>query len=349
MHSALEIPYLLLGGVLIGSLAAGYIQMIQGFARLSHWPFWSRALLAGAITAAAAAFLPEVMGVGYDTVNDIMVAQLSIGLMALLVVAKAVSSAATVGLGMPVGLIGPSLFVGAAVGGIFGNTLVLWQGADISVGLYVMLGMCAMMGAVLQAPLAALMAVLEMTENTNLILPAMVIIVVATMVTSQVFRQRSVYITTLNTLGLQYPPNPVTLHLQRVGVTAIMDRSFIRLQSRIGLREARDALQEKPNWIVVDGEQGDILAVLNPADLAAFIGDWSDDDATEKIDLLKLPGQRMDATTISARATAMQVQQELSRTNVEACCVTRTTAPMITPVVGIVTQNHIDNYRNVTE
>ena len=73
-----------------------------------------------------------------------------------------------------------------------------------------MLGMSAMMAAVLQAPLAALMAILEMTGNPNIILPAMLIIVVATLTTSELFNCRGVFLTTLNALGLQYPPNPVT-------------------------------------------------------------------------------------------------------------------------------------------
>ncbi len=348
MHSLFEVFYLIIGGVLIGGIAAAYIQMVQAFARLAEWPFWLRLLLAGAITAGAAVLLPQVMGVGYDTVNEIMVAQVSIGIMFALVLAKAVTSAAAVGLGMPVGLIGPTLMLGAAVGGIFGNSLVYWQGAEISVPFYVMLGMCAMMGAVLQAPLAALMAVLEMTANTNLMMPAMVIIVVATLISSQVFGQRSVFITTLNTLGLQYPPNPVALHLQRAGVTAIMDRSFLRLDANISLADAQVALKQQTNWIVVnDDDSNGVRAVLNPGDLAAFIEEREDMDAD--INLLQLPGQRMDVTTISSQATVMQVQQALTRTQVEACCVTRTTAPMITPVVGIVTQNHIDNYRNLTE
>ncbi len=350
MHSVLEIPYLVLGGILIGALAAGYIQLIQAFARLSDWPFWIRAVLAGTITGGIALFLPQVMGIGYDTVNDIMVAKVSIFIMAALVIGKTISSAATVGLGLPVGLIGPSLLIGAAVGGIFGNSLVYWQGADISVGLYVMLGMCAMMASVLQAPLAALMAVMEMTGNTSLVLPAMVTIVVATLVTSQVFKQRSVFISTLNTLGLTYPPSPVALLLQKTGVTAIMDRSFVRLPFSVSPDEARSALEEQPSWIVVDGEDSSVQAVLNPADLAAFMEEGPEaTEADDTINLLKLPGQRMDVTSVNAQATVMQVQDALTRTGVEACCVTRTTAPMINPIVGVVTQSHIDNYRNVSE
>jgi len=347
MYSLLEIPYLILGGLLIGCIAAGYIQLIQAFARLDQRPLWLRLFLAGAITASVAVYLPQVMGVGYDTVNEIMLTKVSVFLLAALLVGKAFTSAAAVGLGMPVGLIGPTLFIGATVGGIFGSLLIGWQGADISLGLYVMLGMCAMMGAVLQAPLAALMAVMEMTANTNIILPAMVTIVVATLVTSQVFKQRSVFISTLNTLGLQYPPNPVALHLRRVGVTAIMDRSFARSSASISAQEAREMLARQPKWIVVDDEEGNLAAVLNPSDLAAFMQDreFSDD---ESIRLLRLPGRRMDVTTIGSEATVMQLQQTFDKTQTEACCVTRTTAPLIKPVVGIVTQNHIDNYRNTS-
>ncbi len=348
MHSAFEIFYLILGGILIGSIAAGYIQLIQAFARLSEQPLWQRITLGGAITATVAVFLPQVMGVGYDTVNQIMLTEVSIIVLLALLIGKTLTSAAAVGLGMPVGLIGPTLFMGASVGGIFGSLLITWQGADISLGFYVILGMCAMMGATLQAPLAALMAVMEMTANTGIILPAMVIIVVATLVTSQVFGQRSVFITTLNTLGLQYPPNPVTLHLQRVGVTAIMDRSFLRLPPKISATQVQEILDKKPNWLVIEDEDSMLTAVLNPSDLAAFVED-RELGPDEDIRLLRIPGQRMDVTTIGSEATVMQVQERLEATQAEACCVTRTTAPMINPVVGVVTRRHIENYRNTSQ
>lgn len=357
MHSALlEIPYLVLGGLLIGSIAAGYIQLIQAFARLSEQPLWQRITMAGAITATFAMFVPQVMGIGYDTVNQLMVAHVSIIILIVILLAKAITSAAAVGLGMPVGLIGPSLFIGAAVGSIFGSLLGLWQGADVSLSFYVILGMCAMMGAVLQAPLAALMAVMEMTANTTIILPAMVIIVVASLVTSQVFKQRSVFITTLNTLGLQYPPNPVTLHLQRVGVTAIMDRSFARLPAQVNIGLAKSTLAKQPKWIVIEDEQSEPSAVMNPRDLAAFLdslssgGEESDEQNSDdiQIKLLQIPGRRQDVTTIGAESTVMQLQDHFDKTQSEACCITKTSAPMINPVVGVVTRSHIENYRDTT-
>ena len=347
-YSLFEIIYLVLGGLVIGIIAAGYIQLTQAFARLSLQPVWRRLTLAGALTAGVGFFLPQVMGLGYDTVNEIMNAELSIVLLVLLLTGKALTSAAAVGLGMPVGLIGPTMFMGAAFGGVFGNLLIAWHGPDISIGFYVMLGMCAMMAAILQAPLAALMAVVELTANTGMVLPAMVIIVIATLTSSEIFKQRSVYITTLNTLGLQYPPNPVTLHMQRVGVTAIMDRAYIRVAHAVTVNSAREILQKKPNWIVVENEDSILSAVLNPADLEAFMTgrDFADE---ELIRLLSIPGRRMDVSTIGAEATVLQVQEMLEKTGTEACCVTRTTAPLINPMIGLVTQREIENYRNTSQ
>ena len=230
MNSLLEIPYIVLAGVLIGCVASGFNLAVQLFSRLAHWPFWLRALFAGAITGLAAITVPEIMGVGYDTVNGAMLGQIGLTTLLAIVVFKTLASAGAVGLGIPVGLIGPTFVIGAAVGGALGIVGEMLQpGEAASVGLYVMLGMAAMMAAVLQAPLASLMAVLELTANPNLILPAMLIVVVATLVTNVVFKQKSVFLSTLETLGLQYPPNPVTLHLQRAGVSAIMNRDVVRL------------------------------------------------------------------------------------------------------------------------
>ena len=129
------------------------------------------------------------------------------------------------------------------------------------------------MAAVLQAPLAALMAVLELTANPNVILPAMLIIVVATMVSGTLFKQKSVFLSTLNTLGLRYPPSPVTLHLQRAGVTAIMNRKVKRLSFVSESENVRDTLLDAPSWVAVENEPGDIRCILNVSDLRIFLDD----------------------------------------------------------------------------
>lgn len=345
LASLTEIPFIVLCGIVIGALAAGYTRLVELFTRLHERPFWLRALLAGLVTAAAAYVAPEIMGVGYDTVNAAMAGELALTALLIVAVLKSLSSAAAVGLGMPVGIIGPTFVIGAAVGGALGILGdVLGNGEAASTGFYVMLGMAAMMAAVLQAPLAALMAVLELTANPNVILPAMLVIVVATMVTGVTFRQKSVFLSSLSTLGLQYPPNPVRAHLQRAGVGSIMNRSLSRLGERCSAGDARQALASGPRWIVVETEPGQVRCVLNAMDLQAHLEEAEPDDDAE-VHLLRIPGVRRDAGDIDYRATLEEAYAKLRSPEIEALCVRRTSAPMIASVRGVITQEDIENYR----
>jgi CIC family chloride channel protein len=346
MGSLLEIPYIVLAGIAVGCVASAFIRLVQEFARLGNRPFWLRAFAAGGITGLAALIVPEVMGVGYDTVNGAMLGQIAVTSLLLIVVMKVLCSAAAVGLGLPVGLIGPTFVVGAALGGVLGWLgNFLYPDAGASVGLYVTLGMAAMMGAVLQAPLAALMAVLELTANPRLILPAMLIIVVAALVTSVVFRQKSAFLLTLETLGLKYPPDPVTLHLQRAGVASIMNRALVRLANPCPVEEALLALARQPLWIVVETSPGHVRCVLRATDLMVYLNELPAREESEAIDLLEIPGQRLDVGNLDHRATLAEAQAVLDEGEAEALCIRRTTAPLIESVVGVVTQRDIDDYR----
>ncbi|MFW6094670.1 MAG: chloride channel protein [Pseudomonadota bacterium] len=345
LNSLLEIPYIVLCGVVVGLFAAAHARLVQLFARWQRWPFWFRALTAAALTSAAAVGAPEVMGVGYDTVDAAMAGDLALATLLAVVVLKAASSAAAVGLGMPVGLIGPTFVVGAALGGALGLVgAELQPGETASTGFYVMLGMAGMMAAVLQAPLAALVAVLELTSNVNVILPAMLIIVVATMIPAVPFRQKPVFLSTLETLGLQYPPSPVTLHLQRAGVASIMSRSFARLPVECTVDQAREALARRPRFIVVELASGQARSVMNAADLRAYLAE-SAASGDDKVALLRIPAKRRDAADIDYRATIEEAQIALRAPGVEALCVRRTSAPMIAPIRGVIAQEDIDNYR----
>lgn len=364
LESLLEIPYIAFAGVIIGAIAAGFIFLVQAFARFGSRPFWLRALLAGSLTGCVAIIAPEVMGVGYDTVNGAMMGQIALSSLLLIVVLKVLTSAAAVGLGLPVGLIGPTFVIGAAVGGALGIIGgYLQPTAATSTGFYVMLGMSAMMAAVLQAPLAALLAVMELTANPNLVLPAMLIIVVATMVTSVVFKQKGVFLSTLDTLGLQYPPDPITLHLQRAGVGSIMNRDVARLPHICTLQDAKIALAGKPRWIVVETTPGEIRCVLSASDLMVHLEDQDarsaetnievvdasdneeEDEQPAEVCLLDIPGERKDVVNIDIRATIEQAQQALRDVEAEALCVRRLAAPLIESVLGVITQEDINSYR----
>jgi len=273
-----EIPFIILAGLMIGCLAAAFNTLVELFSKIRQWSFPMRGLVAGAICGICAFATPQVMGIGYDTVNGALLGNIAITTLLLLVLTKSIASAACLGFGLPLGIIGPTLFIGASFGGVLGLLGQSIAPSEVSSpGLYVMLGMSAMMGAVVQAPLAALMTVLELTANPNVILPAMLIIVVATLVCSEVFQKQSIFLTSLKNMGLEYPPSPVTLHLQRAAVASLMHRNFIRMPEKVTASEARAVLERKPLWIVVEENNNTAHCLLNPSDLAA----WLDELAAE--------------------------------------------------------------------
>ena len=341
-----EIPFIILAGVMIGCIAALYITLVQQFSRLHSWSFPMRGLVAGALTGVCALLTPEVMGIGYDTVNGALLGGIAITTLFLLVLTKSIASAACLGLGLPLGIIGPTIFIGASFGGVLGLLgQAIAPAGSSAPALYVMLGMCAMMGAVVQAPLAALMTVLELTANPNIILPAMLIIVVATLVTSEVFNKQSVFLTTLKALGLEYPPSPVTLHLQRAAVASIMQRGFVRLPAVTLPQDIEAALGRKPSWIVVEESSNTAHCLLNPRDLRAHLTELNPEE-DESIDLLSIPGQRENVVNVDIRATLQEALSAMDKNGAQAACVRRTSIPLVAPIMGVFTRNDINNYRS---
>ncbi|MBT8126947.1 MAG: chloride channel protein [Gammaproteobacteria bacterium] len=179
--SLIELPMILVMGVLIGLLAAGFILAVQYIATQTiNWRPLPAYVLAGLVTGVLAQWAPEIMGLSYDALNRIFHNGMDLQTLLLLVVAKLVATAFAIGLRVPGGLIGPSLVVGGSVGGIIALLLFEWS-TDYTgtAGFYAMIGMVAMMGAVLRAPLAALVALVELTGNLNIILPGMLAVVAA--------------------------------------------------------------------------------------------------------------------------------------------------------------------------
>lgn len=350
MNSLMEIPWILVIAIIIGVAAAVFIQLVDTMGRYHHRPVLLRLAVCGLLMVPFALLIPEVMGIGYDTVDLAIHGHLTFWLLLGAGIAKLMITSLTIGLGMPSGVIGPTIFMGATLGGAMGLI-----GAQIapetasSVGFYAMLGMGAMMGAVLQAPLAALMALMELTRNPHIMLPGMLIITTASLVTSEAFGKKSLFLTILKNQGLSYQNSPVIQALRRVSVGAIMDRSILRTERHLSTDEARKILKSEPKWLVVEGSSGP-TALLPAVDLARYIED-AEELAEEKeaklpetIDLMEIPANRRDVAPVQYQATLEEALDEFDSTNAEALYVQRHVAPMIQRVYGIVLKSDIESY-----
>ncbi|MCB1792074.1 MAG: chloride channel protein [Gammaproteobacteria bacterium] len=349
LHSAdlAELGLVLLISVLAGAVSALFVQSVQTVGQRAkqiglHW----RMLLAGLSVGVIAQVLPQVMGIGYDTVGVALNGGLAVGLLLALLFGKLLATSLCIGLGVPGGLIGPVLFIGAMLGAAVAGIAELTS-VELGdhPGLFVLVGMGAMMSASLQAPLAALVAMLELTDQPEVIMPGMLAVVVAGITASEVFGKDSLFITMLRANGLDYVAAPVHQALRRIGVASVMERRFARIERNPDLTRARKALADNPLYLLIDTEQAQV--VMPAADLARHLAaddvrNDSDPDAETTIDLLSIPGERLDAHNIEVQANLHEAWDMFEKTAAEALIVRRMTAPGIYRVYGIITPDRVE-------
>lgn len=346
----LELPAVILLGLLVGSLSAGFTQMLKTtVSGTKNIAIWWKTIIAGVIVGTIALVFPEVMGIGYDSLNAALLGQLGAGTLALLLVAKLLATTASIGLGVPGGTIGPSLFMGGLVGSLLGLGLqVLFPDASPNPGAYALLGMGAMMGASLQAPLAALTAMLELTHSPETILPGMLVVVVAALTSSEAFREQSLFITLLRSTGLDYDANPVLQALRRAGVGSVMERSFKRCKPVMEPDQAQEILKEAPRWLLVVGEAGPshVLALRELEKYLLAQKELPEKERDTSVDLLAIPGNRYRVSPVHLNATLQEALDVLKTTGHEALFVERMSAPGIRPIYGVLTREMLEaSYR----
>ena len=349
MNSLWEIPYMAFAGLVIAACAAIYIKLQHYFQHSAPKSIIPRLAAAGAVTGFVALFVPQVMGLGYDTVSQAMQGEIGLNLLMIIIASKLFVTTFSLGMGMPGGVIGPSLFIGACIGGVIsviGSTLAPEYAA--SSGFYVALGMAAMMGAILNAPLAALMTILELTYNPNIIFPSMLVIVVSCFATRQFFGCEGIFQMQLKAAGKSVSRGPAQQILSRVGVRSVMNTAFASCAANISHSAAVHLLLNQPLWIIVEG---DTRYLLRAADLAQYLSVLDEEQSPEElgsIQIDEIPARRLSLTYLQDRANLYEALQTLDKANFEALCVVNVAQPSAeTPVLGIITADTISNYYRI--
>lgn len=345
MNSLLELPYMAVISLVIALCAGCYIRLNTLAMSIKKIPVFFRVLLAGALTAIVAHWVPSIMGLGYDTVNATIAGQVAISGLVIIALAKLTVTPIVIGLGMPGGLIGPSLVIGACVGGIMGGIAQsLFPSLGIDPGFYVVLGMAGMMAATLNAPLAALVAVLELSYNPHIIFPAMLMIVVACLLCRQLFKVEGIFIEQLKKSGRNIESGPAEQALKRAGVHSIMDSKISFAEAEMDYEEAKKLLINKPRWIVVDNllDKHGIPA----SDLAKFLENAPVDVLSLEvpIQLLEIPGRQVQLFPIHETASLHEAMQAFNAKQCTALYVSQPRTPTQSDVSGILTLNALQNY-----
>ncbi len=186
-----ELVFYVVLGVILGHLAPPFLALLDAaraaFARLRlplYWQLGAGGLVVGVISI----FVPQVWGNGYSVVGTILRGQLvGVWLLAVLA-AKVLATSATVGSRAVGGVFTPTLFIGCALGGLYGGLLHHALPTFTSVpAAYALIGMGGFLAATTHAPLTSILMLFEMTADYQIVLPLMLACVVAHF-TAKVYR-----------------------------------------------------------------------------------------------------------------------------------------------------------------
>ena len=123
---------------------------------------------------------PQVLSGGYGTIQEALKGTLTISLMISFAILKICATSFTISSGGSGGVFGPSLFIGAMLGGAVGQFSHQYFPHIVSYpGAFALVGMGAFFAGVAKAPMGALLMVCEMTEGYSLVVPLMLTSVVA--------------------------------------------------------------------------------------------------------------------------------------------------------------------------
>ncbi len=345
LYTLAELPWVSASGIIVGIFAALFISYSGLLFRTHHWPVEVRFLLAGLLTAIFAAFLPALMGSGFDLVNLSFDGELGLGLLLFLAICKLLLTATTFGLGVPIGIIGPIMVAGGLFGAATGHIGAFLAGTQISdISIYAMIGMASMMAACLQAPLAALMALMELTANPHIIMPGMLAVVSATLTSRYLLPDHpSIFQYALELKGLKLHDPALSQILSRTGISAVMSRDFKRCTNRMSLGLAKTILAAKPRWLLIHEDDNNHFVLLPTADLAnhLYLRIQEGKEEPSQIHLNDVPSEdRISASPLPQTATLAEAQSRVADMRTDALYITGTNGE----VIGIVTPEMIESF-----
>ncbi len=220
-----EFPAFALLGLISGLVAVTFLlstSTSDWLARKVPMPLWLRPAAGGAVIGLLAIFVPQILGVGYEATNLALKGHYGLEMLLLLLVAKMVATSVTLASRFGGGVFSPSLYLGAMTGGAFG-LLAAMAFPDLASeqGVYSLVGMGAVAGAVLGAPLSTTLIVFELTGDYHITI-ALLLATSISSVVMQTLVGRSFFHWQLATRGLHLDEGPHRAIMRTVQVRDFM-------------------------------------------------------------------------------------------------------------------------------
>jgi CIC family chloride channel protein len=291
--SILEFPAVVGLGIACGIMAIVFtrsVTLVEDTSRRLPIPDWTRPALGGFCVGVIGAFLPHVMGVGYEATDEALKINLPLAILIAVLIAKTAATAISLGTGFAGGVFSPTLMIGAMLGGAYGIVATaVWPEYSSGPGAYTIIGMGGVAAAVLGAPISTTLIVFELTGDYSLTIAVMVAVVISSVITQQFFG-RTFFSWQLERAGFDLRGGFETALLRGISVRAILSRDDDEtVPIGLGLPEVRVRLLESRTGelFVINGD-GRLHGTIMLSDLSDVAFDHVVDNLVNAGDVARL-------------------------------------------------------------
>lgn len=265
----LEFGVYALLGIAGGFLSVAFTKLLLGmrkrFLMLPHNTRWWHPAVGGVTVGLMGWVVPQVLGVGYSYVGDALNGNMALKLMLVLVVLKFFAITTSYASGNAGGIFGPSLFLGAMLGGAIGTVAHHFlPGYTATPGAYALVGMGALFAGIVRAPMTSVLMIFEMTRDYAVIVPLMIANLTSLFISTR-FQKEPIYEALARQEGIHLPSHETREELGRRTVLQVMRSAPEILPAQWSVQNALQRMRSSPfrTWLVVD--EGSIVGVLSKA------------------------------------------------------------------------------------
>jgi len=290
VRSPLELPLYLGLGLGASLISLTYTQSIRlakacfagkvpGFQFLGQIPQPIHPIIGGIIVGAAALQFPQILGVGYETVEAMLQdVQFSLHLLLVLLVVKLVMTAISAGSGFIGGLFAPAMFLGASFGSAYAKILAVVFPAICeqmaAPPAYAMVGMAAMLAGSVRAPLTAILMLFELTRDYRIVLPLMAAVGLSVWLVERIkptFNSNS----NLQQIGLSELKDERAEIVQEILVEDAMHPYPKKLPASLSVLEAAvEMLRDRTRSVLVVDREDQLIGILSLEDINRALALW---------------------------------------------------------------------------
>ena len=270
-----QLPWFLLLGFFAGVLSAIFLKMLRGSQTIFKGvpKLYLRMALGGVMVGAIAVVYPQVWGNGYDVASEIIKQEIPAKLLFGIFLAKLVATSMSVGSGAVGGVITPTLFLGAALGSLFGMGLERLGLAPehVPIGIFALVGMGSVFSGTTRSPLLAIIMIFEISLNYSL-MPALMLGCAVSTVVSRQLHPNSVYTEPLQLRSLEVESSRLgAANEQTIGELMRAPVEPVRENATLP-QIAERFLSSQNNFIPVVDSKFRLLGVVALLDLKEYLG-----------------------------------------------------------------------------